>query len=66
MYGCGGALPADLGGTTDPPVPPRPSGAAMPPLARYTYPFVHHISAVLHLLAWPIVKSSIGPDAACH
>ena len=73
MYGCGGALPADRGTTADPPVPPRPCGAAIPPLARYTtYPFVHYIilSAVL-CLPLPggmadIVKSSIGPDAACH
>ena len=44
MYGCGGAPPADGGTTADPPVPPRPSGAATPPLARYTtYSFVHHI-----------------------
>ena len=36
MYGCGGALPADRGTTADPPVPPRPCGTTMPPLARYT------------------------------
>ena len=61
MVCAGAAPPANRGTTVDPPVPPRPSGAAMSPLARYlyNYPFVHHIIITVLVSHFTIVRHAV-------